>query len=179
MMSESQIQKIVPMARKLSLFRGLITNEVHRLLQISHLHHYEPKQVIYRLGDPADEMFLLVQGTLSVLSSTGTELAEMTPGMSIGEMGLFTGQSRSANVVAKEPASGLKIRKPELDMLLKLNHELWVKVLQNIVDILSDRLREMNVKLDRYGDTIDQLMARIEDMIGEPTEPDEDEKESV
>lgn len=179
MMTEAQVQRLVPIAQKLSIFQGLTVKEILRLLQVCHFHPYEAGQVVYRRGDPADEMFILVQGTLSVRSPAGKDLAEVTAGMTIGEMGLFTQHPRSADVVAKQPASGLKVQKPELDALLKLNREMWLKVLQNVVGMLADRLREMNVKLERSGDTVDHLSDQIEDMIGKPRNPDQVEAEQA
>lgn len=179
MMTEAQVQRLVPIAQKLSIFQRLTAKQILRLLQICRFHHYETGQVVYRRGDSADEMFILVQGTLSVLSPAGKELAEVTAGMTIGEMGLFTQHPRSADVVAKQPASGLKILKPELDNLLKLNREMWLDVLENVVGMMADRLREMNVKLERAGDTVDHLSDQIEDMIGKPRTPDQVEAEQA
>ena len=165
-MTEAQAKQIVAIIHKLSIFRGLVLEEVKRLLQILHVRRYDAEQKVYKKGDPADEMFILVQGTLSVVSPAGTELSEITSGMSIGEMGLFTGQPRSADIQAKTPALGFAIRKIELDALLKLNKDTQVKVLKNVIGHLADRLRDANDKLDRSGDTIERLQDKIEELVG-------------
>ncbi len=172
MMTEAQIQILVPIAQKLSIFHGLTPKEILRLLRTCQVHHYEAGQFVYHRGDPADEMFVLVQGVLSVQSTVGKELAEVTAGMTIGEMGLFTQHPRSADVVAKKQVSGLKVRKSELDALLKLNREMWLRVLLNVVGMLSERLRVMNLKLEMSGSALDLLEEQLEDMIGKPQEPD-------
>ncbi|MBI2951562.1 Crp/Fnr family transcriptional regulator [bacterium] len=165
-MNEAQLKQLVATIQKLAIFRGLVPAELQRLLRICRLRRYEEGQQVYQKGAPSDEMLILIQGGLSVLSPVGTELAEMGPGMTIGEMGLFTGQPRSADIVARQPAMGFEIRKPELDALLTSEREMLIKVQQNVIRLLAERLQETNVKLDRYGDTIERLRKRIEKLVG-------------
>ena len=165
-MNEAQLKQLVAVVQRLAIFRGLVPAELQRLLHICRLDRYEAGQQVYRKGAPSDEMLILIQGSLSVLSPVGTELAEIGPGMTIGEMGLFAEQPRSADIVAKQPGMGFEIRKPELDALLKVNREMLIKVQQNVIRMLAERLQETNVKLDRYGDTIERLRNRIEKLAG-------------
>lgn len=175
-MNETQLKQLVSIVQKLAIFKGLVPAEVQRLLHICRLQRYEAGQQVYRRGAPSDEMLILIQGGLSVLSAAGAELAEIGPGMSIGEMGLFAGQPRSADIVARQPAMGFEIRKPELDAVLKINREMLIKVQQNVIRLLAVRLQETNVKLDRYGDTIERLQNKIEELLGQSEKSDEAEE---
>ena len=167
-MDKAQTQRLISIAQKVAIFQGLTTGEVMTLLQVCRPERYDEGETVYRCGDAADEMFLLVSGTLSVLTPDGTELWEAKSGMSIGEMGLFTGEPRSADIVTKQAVTGFKIRKMEFDALLKIEQGIFLKVLQNVVRMMAERLRETNSRLDRSGDTIERLMTKMEDLIGEP-----------
>jgi glutaminase len=65
---------------------------------------FEPGAAIVRRGDPADGLFLLLRGEVSVtleLPQGGAKrLSTLTAGMSFGEMALVTGGQRSADVRA-------------------------------------------------------------------------------
>jgi len=176
-MNEAQVKQLVAIFQKLTIFKGLTPEEIQRLLRVCKLHRYGAGEQVYRCGDPADEMFLLIQGGLSVLSPAGAELAEITPGMTIGEMGLFADQPRSADIVTRSPTLGFGLSKPELEGVLKINREMMIKVQQNVIRLLVGRLQETNLRLDRYGDTIERLQDRIEKLAGEFEDPGEGEEE--
>src|SRR5262245_47354452 len=59
---------------------------------------------LFRRGDPADALYLIVSGVLGVIrpSSTGSEtiISRLGPGEVVGEMGCVTGQPRTATVRA-------------------------------------------------------------------------------
>lgn len=65
---------------------------------------YEPGAAIVRAGDPADGLFLIVRGAVSVtveLPQGGSKrLSTLTAGMDFGEMALVSGGLRSADVRA-------------------------------------------------------------------------------
>ncbi|MSS70375.1 MAG: cyclic nucleotide-binding domain-containing protein [Candidatus Latescibacteria bacterium] len=178
-MNEAQLKQLIAVVQNLAIFKGLAPAELQRLLRICRLQRYEAGQQVYRRGEPSNEMLIMIQGNLSVLSAAGAELAEMGPGMTIGEMGLFADQPRSADIVATQAAMGFAIRKPELDALLTANLEMLVRVQQNVIRMLAVRLQETNVKLDRYGDTIERLRNRIEKLVGlsEEESGEDEEKE--
>ncbi len=59
-------------------------------------------------------MLILVQGRLRATNESGATLGEVFPGSRTGEMGVFTGQARSANIVALEKSAGFVIRRGDL-----------------------------------------------------------------
>jgi small-conductance mechanosensitive channel/CRP-like cAMP-binding protein len=66
---------------------------------------YGPGEAIVRQGDPSRELFIVERGLVGVeLPRDGgrfAEVAQLGPGQSFGEMGLLTGEKRSATVRAK------------------------------------------------------------------------------
>jgi small-conductance mechanosensitive channel/CRP-like cAMP-binding protein len=66
---------------------------------------YGPGEAIVRKGDPSRELFVIDRGAVAVeVARDGgrvAEVAQLTAGQSFGEMGLLTGEVRSATVRAK------------------------------------------------------------------------------
>ena len=100
------------------LCEGLTEDEVSRLYGL-----FEEKEVpegttLYREGDAADSLFVVLEGQVQV-SREGRSVAEIGPGASIGEMGLFTNaRKRSATVTANSPLTVLRIGREEFKQAL-------------------------------------------------------------
>ncbi|HCL30928.1 MAG TPA: hypothetical protein DIC52_21170 [Candidatus Latescibacteria bacterium] len=60
----------------------------------------QESDILCRYDTPSDEMYLLLAGELAVITPEGLRVATIRPVTSVGEMGLVTGQTRSATVVA-------------------------------------------------------------------------------
>ena len=101
-------------------------------------------QVIESNGTKSTEMFVLLTGTLSVTALEGTVLTSLSPITIVGEMGLITGQPRSATVVAESQISVFEISKIKFEILMKKYPEIGFKTYRNIIHILSERLDNNN-----------------------------------
>ena len=97
-MNETQYQ-LLRVIRKIRLFQGLGRQHIQALLPLCKLVSLEPLQNLYNQGDPSREMLLLLTGKLWVVRGGDEVLAEIGPGSSVGEMGFFTGEARSADIV--------------------------------------------------------------------------------
>lgn len=159
-MDERQYQ-LVRVIQKLRLFKGLEAEAIKDLLQICRLKNYATAQKIYQAGDPSREMLILLTGKLNVISDAGEKLAEISSGSSVGEMGVFTGQVRSADIVAAEASTGIAISKIDLQKLLEKNRDMYLNILQNLVHVLSERLVDAN----RLNDTHIQTIMKMEDQL--------------
>lgn len=60
-------------------------------------------ETLCRAGDAAAEMFIIAQGEVSVMVSGGKPQSKMSRGQTIGELALFTGGQRNADMVALSP----------------------------------------------------------------------------
>lgn len=57
----------------------------------------EPNQALFRAGDPADGLYVMVSGSIRVPGRHGfRRVASFAPGVVVGEMGLLDGGPRSA-----------------------------------------------------------------------------------
>jgi len=168
-MNSAQYQ-IMQVVQKIPVFKGLEVKEAFRLLKVSHSAIFKPGETIYKTGDPGNEMLVLLKGELKVTGPSGEVFATLGAGSATGEMGLFTGHPRSANIVAVERSVGLTLRKAELIVLMRNNREMHVKLLNNVIRLLSERLAEAN-KLNQ------ELMQKKERVSGADEGEEEEEEE--
>ena len=164
----SQQYQMMRVIQKIRAFKGFEIEEVLQLLRICRTGMYRPGDVIYRKGESSDEMLILLKGGVQVVGSEGEILAELGPGTSTGEMGLFTGHPRSANIVAAQPSACLLLRKAELSSLLSHFPDMHLKLVYNIIALLSERLGDAN-RLNA------ELTSRLHQYEGEPEDDDFEE----
>ena len=118
-----------------------------RILVIGEPRRYRPDQVIFREGEPGDGLFILVDGSvrISKRSATGEEaLAILEPGAFFGEMALIDFLPRAADALANTETDVFFIPLPSLRDLLEKHHQLAMKVLFALCEVLTQRLRETN-----------------------------------
>jgi CRP-like cAMP-binding protein len=69
------------------------------------LKHFDPDAILFRQGDPSDDVILILAGSAEVLRETGNDaivLGTVAAGEFVGEMGVLEGRARSATVRAAE-----------------------------------------------------------------------------
>ena len=129
------------------MFRGLKPNEALEILKVCKPRTFLDKEQVCIHGAPSLEMFVLLTGKLAVTAPDGTALTHLTPITIVGEMGLITGQPRSATVIAEQQSSTFEISKLKFDVLMKKSPEIGFKIYRNIIFILSQRLDSTNGQL--------------------------------
>ena len=101
-----------PVLSRIPMFSRLPAGDLAKLEKVTQVLRYEAGQVVFKEGDPGDSLFIVAQGQLNVTKKIdGKEqvLKSMRPGEILGEMGLLTGQPRTANAVAKSNMTLFKI----------------------------------------------------------------------
>jgi hypothetical protein len=78
------------------------------------LERLEAGQVLVRQGDPGDELFLLLDGSLSV-EVDGTAVTEVAPGAVLGELAMLRGGRRQATLRATTPCRVARVRGDQID----------------------------------------------------------------
>lgn len=162
-MNERQYQ-LVRVIRKIPLFVDFSLEEIQLLLWAGRVVQFKPDEQIYCYGDPSDEMLVLLRGKLAVLAESGEELARIGPGTTTGEMGLFTGQPRSATIVSLQASTAMVLGRKEIGLLLATNKEMQIKVLQSLVKVLSQRLTQANDLSDTQARMIRDLQKKQKEL---------------
>ncbi len=99
--------------------------------------------VLFREGDPSDSLYILIRGRLRASVQTPNAervLGEIGRGEFAGEMGVLTGDPRSATVCAIRDSALVKLPGPALDRLA----DKYPSILRQINRLLADRLRRVD-----------------------------------
>jgi len=111
----------------------------------------EERMTLFKAGEISDAMYFLERGELSVLlpldGGQSKRLRSFGPGTVVGEMGLFTGQPRSADVIT---SMNCRVRKLSKDAIAKMETEnpaAAIELHRFVVRLLSRRLVAANEEI--------------------------------
>jgi CRP-like cAMP-binding protein len=100
--------KVGDLLRQIPLFAGVDEQVLAGLEKATYRKKVDKDARLFFRGDPAQDFYLLLAGkvVIELASPDGRELVinEMQPGDFFGELGLLTGQVRSADAVAQQPS---------------------------------------------------------------------------
>lgn len=137
-----------------SLFRNCTNDDIAFLEKELQRRRYDTGQPIIRTADKADELFVVLSGTVEVQVLTEDESRKrvdvLTAGMTVGEMAFLDGSPRSADVVAMEPVECLVLPKAWFDSLNERRPTLKITLLQEMTLEISARLRQANVAISAF-----------------------------
>lgn len=117
------------------IFAPLTIEEIATLAGASVSHIFAPGETVIRAGDAGSSMFVVHNGRVKVqISDNGKQrtVAVLKDGEFFGEMALFTGEPRTANVVAAEETEVLEIGHQAMKHLFETNPDL-VEALSHII----------------------------------------------
>jgi CRP/FNR family cyclic AMP-dependent transcriptional regulator len=106
------------------------------------LKHFDPDAILFRQGDPSDDVILILSGSAEVLRETGDDaivLGTVRAGEFVGEMGVLEGRVRSATVRAAERVEAELIERQAFLERVSAEPELARKLLVR----MSARLRDV------------------------------------
>lgn len=149
---------------------------MERFLSLCHRRRYPTKSVIMRPGDPANTLFYVVEGSLSIIAEDeeGREiiLAYVNPGDFIGELGLFVETPQRSVTIRTRTACDLAEVSYErlfqlLDGVLK---EECPRILFKIGAQIANRLLATSRKVSRlaYMDVTNRVAQTLVDLCDEP-----------
>ena len=123
-------------------------NQVRQLLETGLMENYDQNYVLCKEGDKSTDMFILLAGELAIKKGN-VELARVQPVEIVGEMGLITGQPRSAMVETAKNTTLLLISKMKFDVALKKDADAAAKIYKNMLNSVCNKLRQANARLTR------------------------------
>ncbi|MEW6752429.1 MAG: response regulator [Candidatus Latescibacterota bacterium] len=141
---------LVQVLRKIPIFRSLSPSQVKKVLSLCTPRPLQPGSVLCTTNTPSDEMYILLAGELVISTAEGIRVASVLPVTTVGEMGVITGQPRSATVEVVRPSSVLVVQKAQFDLMLRDDRDIRSVVYRNIIDVLATKLTNDNVRLRGY-----------------------------
>ena len=135
------------------LLQGLTPEEMKTISKVFELRRFKQGEVIVKMGAPADEVFFLWRGqvtiTLDLPDGVQRRLGVFSPGMAFGEVGMLDGAPRSAIVTAATDVECHLLKREAFDRLGETHPRIKITVLTNmalgVARLLRKATREINV----------------------------------
>jgi len=143
------LERDVETLRNIPLFAGLPTARLKLIAYTAEVVQFEPGEVIVRHGDPADAVYIIVEGEASVwlTSDEGREIQLNTMGANsiFGETGVLCQGRRTATVRAKDRVVTFKISAKLFLDLVRQSPEIGMQVMT----VLAQRLERVTARLQQ------------------------------
>ncbi len=140
--------------RRVKVLAEMNDQQLERFGQLMEQVKVRQFQEVVRQGEPGNAMFLVLDGELRarmLIDGRESTLTTFMPGDFFGDISLFDGGPRSADVIANKETTLLKISSANFEKLLQRAPELAAPFLYAMSKTLSARIRADN---KRYGDSV-------------------------
>ncbi len=118
---------IVERLSAVDIFAPLSAEEITMLAHAAVSHVFAPSETVIRAGEPGSSMFVVHKGRVRVQvneNGRARNVATLNEGDFFGEMALFTGEPRTANVLALEETEVLEIGHAAMKKVFETNPDL-------------------------------------------------------
>ena len=129
------------------IFAPLSTEEIVLLGRSATSHVFAPGETVIRAGDEGSSMFVVHNGRVSVQimeNGRARTVATLSEGAFFGEMALFTGEPRTASIVALEEAEVLEIGHEAMKRVFDTNPDL----VESLSHIIAERKQALAASED-------------------------------
>jgi len=154
----SNFDHIIDFIKDIPFFKGLTNKQYKELLNICYQKILPKHCYIFEEGDESREIYILTRGKLKVMYHQSTLLNHVNPIGIIGEVGVFTGSSRTTSVITTIESTIMLIRKTELFKLFKNDSDLSIRMLLNIVFVLGQ-------KIEKYNEIIEEMQSKSRNLM--------------
>lgn len=130
------------------IFEGMNSEQLKLISGITTEEDLNPKEELFRQGDPGDKMYIIISGEIEILEqSGGKEQRIVVLGKSdpVGEFAVLDDEARSAGARALNNAKVLSVEKEELKELIREFPELAFEFFK----VLIAKNRETNRQLHK------------------------------
>ncbi len=113
--------------------------------------NYKKDELIFDEDSKGDSMYVIKSGAVKILKKVKNQentIAVLNPGEFFGEMALLDGQPRSAAVKATSDSTVFMIPLEGYQTLRRDNPHTALKLMDIIIKVLSNRLRQANKNLE-------------------------------
>ncbi|HHC07998.1 MAG TPA: cyclic nucleotide-binding domain-containing protein [Actinobacteria bacterium] len=132
------------------LVRGLPADDVTRLLDPARLVEFEALDVIFRAGDDADRLFLVVSGVVALgvqRRSSTLRIQTIHEGSILGWSWLFPPHRWQFDAVAETPVRAIAIDAAELRRSLDEDPAFGYRFVLRIAEVMANRLQATRRRL--------------------------------
>ena len=155
--SKDQQPQLMGILGKIPIFADLNERYKRLILSVSKRINIKKGSVLCREGDVSDSMYILLFGKLSVSIKGSGTIATINPIGTIGEMGVFTDEKRSASVIAMTDCALMLIRADDINRLIEKETAFGNRIMRKVIRIMADRIQEHNARIREFQNYIMSL----------------------
>lgn len=134
------LPRIASALDRIGLFEGLSEEQAQRVAGTCAVRDFRAGDSLFRAGEPALEMFVLLRGSVRVLRD-GQAVGTVFSGEVVGEVALLTSEDHSATVQAEADGVAAVISRADLQELTRLRPDIAVVLYRNTAIALGRKLR--------------------------------------
>ncbi len=169
--SNAKTQALLKVVEQIPMFFDVGRENAARVVQSCEVRHLDPGAILCKIRESSDALYILLSGGLTVTTERGVDLAQIDPVAPVGEMGMLTGQPRSATVRARQRSIVLSLRKAAFESLMRKHLAIARQVHKNVLETLVDRLQQSRRNHDTQEKELVLLKRRLEEMRSEMNDP--------
>jgi len=139
-----EIEDMIPVLEKIhflrtvSLFKGFSITDMIIMAQIAQEVSFEAGHVLFRVGDPGDALYLILEGKVDIVNENDKLLVSVVPPGCFGEVAVLDKKGRSATARCVDECRMLMITSKDFQEIL----EEYPALYKNIVYLLTSWLRK-------------------------------------
>ena len=139
-----EIEDMIPVLEKIhflrtvSLFKGFSITDMIIMAQIAREVSFEAGHVLFKVGDPGDALYLILEGKVDIVNENDKLLVSVEPPGCFGEVAVLDKKGRSATARCADECRMLMITSKDFQEIL----EEYPALYKNIVYLLTSWLRE-------------------------------------
>jgi N-acetylglutamate synthase-like GNAT family acetyltransferase len=153
--SRSVLPRVAEAVGGLPLFGGLDAEQVTRLAGVCGVSTFEPGQVVFREGQPGDQMHVVLQGevAITVAGSDRPVLAGVVRGGEcLGELSLLRAGVHSATATARTHVETAVLGHQDLAELIRLRPDIGLHLYRNVAVGMGEKLKRLDASLASQGE---------------------------
>ncbi len=135
-------------AEKVRIFNGLKPDEVSDILHRGRMLEYAQGQTIFHEGMLGSNLFIVLKGEIG-LYNKNKRIALCKVGDAFGEMSVLNHRPRTATAAAETNAKLYTLDESQMNSILEKH--VAVRLLLNIIHVLSERLEDANTWIAEAG----------------------------
>ena len=139
--------------RRFPFFAGLTDEEIKSIAMISDEQKYDANSFIFREGNKAEKLFILIEGTVDIMINTDEEglqhetVSTLTHGDVFCWSAVVEPHKLTASAFAATPVTVIAMDGAGLRALFELDCHLGFRIMQKSATIISSRLKDTRIQM--------------------------------
>ncbi|MCX5896121.1 MAG: cyclic nucleotide-binding domain-containing protein [Proteobacteria bacterium] len=149
----------------LEFFRGLTDQEIEKIISCCRLREYVKETTVLIEGKNQKVLSIIYSGQFKIVKAiTDMEskiITTISDGETYGEMSFFDSKPPCVSVLSTEDSKVMEMEESDFNELLEESPQLAVKILNQLLKIMSSRIRVLNEQVAALGSWVVQGRAAL------------------